>query len=424
MLVVEGIELSFDGQAALRGLDLRVGDGQIVALLGPSGCGKTSLLRIVAGLTVPDGGRVVLDGRDLAGVPTHQRGIGLMFQDYALFPHRNVADNVAFGLRMRGDGAPARRHRVAEVLALVGLAGFGDRAVGSLSGGEKQRVALARALAPSPALLMLDEPLGALDRTLRDRLVLELAELFAELSIGVVYVTHDQAEALALADQVVVMDAGRVVQQGTPEEVWSSPADPFVARFLGLSNVFGDVLIRPEAVRLVAPGEPGALDGVVEAAAFRGDHTQVWVVLDPGLRLEARSVGASRPAAGTPVGVVIDPSGVRSLGRPSADEGQQARGHEEAAEPTEEPAPGVHAPHHLVDRPPGQGHQGHQVERGVEPAVGDEPAQDHRAQEHPQGHVGELGDRDPTGLPVAEPPVEHPPSVTQPGEDAPDPDRA
>jgi thiamine transport system ATP-binding protein len=314
MLALEGIELSFDGQAALRGLDLTVGDGQIVALLGPSGCGKTSLLRIVAGLTVPDGGRVVLDGRDLAGVPTHQRGIGLMFQDYALFPHRNVADNVAFGLRMRGDGPSARRQRVAEVLALVGLGGFGDRAVGSLSGGEKQRVALARALAPSPALLMLDEPLGALDRTLRDRLVLELAELFAELSIGVVYVTHDQAEALALADQVVVMDAGRVVQQGTPEEVWASPADPFVARFLGLTNVFGDVLIRPEAVRLVERGVPGAVDGVVEAAAFRGDHTQVWVVLDSGIRLEARSVGASRPVAGTSVGVVIDPSGVRPLG--------------------------------------------------------------------------------------------------------------
>jgi len=343
MLVLEGFALAYDGQAALGGLDLTVGDGQIVALLGPSGCGKTSLLRIVAGLTRPDGGRVVLDGRDLAGVPTHQRGIGLMFQDYALFPHRNVADNVAFGLRMRGDGPSARRHRVAEVLALVGLAGFGDRAVGSLSGGEKQRVALARALAPSPALLMLDEPLGALDRTLRDRLVLELAELFAELSLAVMYVTHDQAEALALADQVVVMDGGRVVQQGTPEEVWSSPADPFVARFLGLSNVFearmdggradlgwtavaldgasveggaatGDVLIRPEAVCLVDRGAPGALDATVEAAAFRGDHTQVWVVLASGVRLEARLAGARRPVAGTRLWVAIDPSGVRPLG--------------------------------------------------------------------------------------------------------------
>ncbi len=342
MLSVEDVELAYDGEAALAGLSLEVGDGEIVALLGPSGCGKTSLLRVVAGLTPPDAGRVLLDGRDLAEVPTHQRGIGLMFQDYALFPHRDVAANVAFGLRMRGDRPAARQARVAEVLGLVGLSGFEDRAVGTLSGGERQRVALARALAPSPALLMLDEPLGALDRTLRDRLVLELSALFAELSLGVMYVTHDQAEALALADRVVVMDHGRVVQEGPPERVWAAPADAFVARFLGLTNLFPAVwrrgrldlgwttvdlddpvetggspalvLIRPEAIGLgVAPG-PAAVEGTVDAVAFRGDHTQVWLSLPSGERLEARRPGADRPAVGTTVGVVIDPSGVRPIG--------------------------------------------------------------------------------------------------------------
>ena len=218
------------------------------------------------------------------------------------------------------------------MLALVGLSGFGDRAVGTLSGGERQRVALARALAPSPALLMLDEPLGALDRTLRDRLVLELSELFAELSIGVIYVTHDQAEALALADRVVVMDRGRVVQEGPPEQVWAAPADPFVARFLGLSNVFAasgvgprrpgldgprprwrmgtegsstQVLIRPEAVGWSRPG-PDALEATVEAVAFRGDHTQVWLSLPSGhaWRPDARAPIARRWGR---VGVAIDP---------------------------------------------------------------------------------------------------------------------
>jgi thiamine transport system ATP-binding protein len=343
MLWVEKVSVSFDATAALDRFSLRVDDGEVVALLGPSGCGKTSLLRVVAGLTLPDDGRVVLDGRDLARVPIHQRGIGLMFQDYALFPHRDVAANVAFGLRMRGDTAADRRARVAEVLELVGLAGFDHRAVGTLSGGERQRVALARALAPAPALLMLDEPLGALDRTLRDRLVLELSELFAELAIGVVYVTHDQSEALALADRVVVMDHGREVQDGPPAQVWAAPGNAFVARFLGLANVFpavvvdgradlgwtvvdlGDVdqmsptsvevLIRPEAVQLAAASDGvGGVDGVVEAVAFRGDHTQIWVRLPTGERIEARRSGPERLVPGTAVRVTIDPSGVRRLG--------------------------------------------------------------------------------------------------------------
>ena len=340
MLSVEGVTVDYGGAVALDRGDLVVGDGEVVALLGPSGCGKTTLLRAIAGLEPTREGRIVLDGRDLTSVPTHLRGVGLMFQDYALFPHRDVARNVAFGLEMHGLPAAGREARVAEVLDLVGLAGFGTRAVTTLSGGERQRVALARALAPSPGLLMLDEPLGALDRTLRERLLLELSELFARLAIGVVYVTHDHTEALALADRVVVMDAGRIVQQGPPEQVWAEPASSFVARFLGLTNLFdvdGDdgrippwldgwsdgradalgahrtLLVRPEAVTLGPPAAPGSVTATVEAVAFRGDHTQVWMLMPDGARLEGHVVGRVRPAVGDEVGVQVDPSGVHQL---------------------------------------------------------------------------------------------------------------
>ncbi len=237
---------------------------------------------------------------------------------------------------MRRDSAPAREARVAEVLELVGLEGFGHRSVSTLSGGERQRVALARALAPSPAVLMLDEPLGALDRTLRERLVLELSELFARLAISVIYVTHDHTEALALADRVVVMDAGRVVQEGRPEQLWADPATPFVARFLGLTNLFeleperdgpppwlpsafeldgapATVLVRPEAVVIVPALAEGSVPASVDAVAFRGDHAQVWLGLADGTRLEARVTGPDRPEVGADVGVVVDPSGVRRL---------------------------------------------------------------------------------------------------------------
>ncbi len=337
MLSVKGLCVSFAGASALDGFDLDVGDDEVVALLGPSGCGKTTLLRVVAGLERPAAGTVVLDGRDLAPVAIHERGIGLMFQDYALFPHRDVGANVAFGLRMRGDSRPARDARVAEVLELVGLAGFDRRAVATLSGGERQRVALARALAPAPRLLMLDEPLGALDRTLRDRLVVELSELFASLAIGVIYVTHDQAEALALADRMVVMNEGRVAQQGDPEAVWRAPASPFVARFLGLTNVFdveidggrvdlggarvevggtvgapahrATILVRPESVHIASQG----VAATVDALAFRGDHTQVWLRLADGIRLEGRTTGVHPLTMGATVAIVIDPAGVHLM---------------------------------------------------------------------------------------------------------------
>ena len=268
MLRVESVTVRFDGEAVVDGASLDVATGEIVTVLGPSGSGKTTLLRVIAGLQQPDAGRVVLDGEDLAGVAPHRRGIGLVFQDHALFPHRDVFGNVSFGLRMRGDPPDAVAVRTAELLDLVGLAGFEQRSVGTLSGGEQQRVALARALAPEPRLLLLDEPLGSLDRRLRDRLLDDLARLFDELALTAVYVTHDQTEAFTLGDRVAVMRAGRVVQIATPDELWAQPLDDDVARFLGLANVVEGEVVRPEAVTVVRTSGEG--DGVVESVTRAG----------------------------------------------------------------------------------------------------------------------------------------------------------
>lgn len=237
MLQLDGVTVRFGQRVALDAVDLTVAEHETVCVLGPSGSGKSTLLRVVAGLQPASAGRVLLDGAEQSGVPVHRRGVGLMFQDHQLFPQRDVASNVAFGLRMRSVPRAEQADRVEELLKLVGLPGAGRRAVGALSGGEQQRVALARALAPRPKLLMLDEPLGQLDRSLRERLVVELRGLFGRLGTTVLAVTHDQGEAFALADRVVVMRDGRIAQAGTPLEVWQRPASEFVARFLGFDNV-------------------------------------------------------------------------------------------------------------------------------------------------------------------------------------------
>jgi thiamine transport system ATP-binding protein len=234
VLTVDGATVRFGEYAALDGVDLSVHDGEIVAVLGPSGSGKSTLLRAIAGLEPLAAGTIAWDGTDLAGTPPHKRRFGLMFQDYALFPHKDVAGNVGFGLRMQGHAQPDVERRVTEVLALVDLEGFEHRSVTTLSGGEQQRVALARALAPEPRLLMLDEPLGALDRTLRERLTVDLEQLLHRLGMTSIYVTHDHAEARAIGDQLVVMRAGRVEQIGTPDDVVAHPANEFVAEFVGL----------------------------------------------------------------------------------------------------------------------------------------------------------------------------------------------
>jgi thiamine transport system ATP-binding protein len=234
-----------------------------------------------------------------------------MFQDHALFPHRDVAGNIAFGLT--GPRA-ATRARVEELLTLVGLSGAGPRAVATLSGGEAQRVALARALAPAPRLLMLDEPLGQLDRSLRERLTIELRQLFVRLGTTVLAVTHDQQEAFALADRVIVMDAGRIVQIGTPQEVWERPASPFVAGFLGFRNVrqdtAGPYLIRPAGVRL---DPSGSLSGTVAAATFRGEHVDLLLDIDGEPPLEGRCAPSGVPPVGSAVRISVDPAEVVRL---------------------------------------------------------------------------------------------------------------
>jgi thiamine transport system ATP-binding protein len=311
MLRVEGVTVRYAGDAALVDASLDVSAGETVTVLGPSGSGKTTLLRVIAGLHVPDVGKVVVDGRDLAGVPPHRRGIGLVFQDHALFPHRDVAGNVGFGLRMRGDGAETIAKRTAELLDLVGLTGFARRSVGTLSGGEQQRVALARALAPEPRLLLLDEPLGSLDRRLRDRLLDDLARLFDELHLTAVYVTHDQTEAFALGDRVAVMRDGRVVQVASPDDLWARPLDADVARFLGIASVDGDEIVRPEAVT-VRPAAFGG-NGVVEAAVRAGPTVRLRVRLDDGRPIQALVVALDHPLPGDRIDVEIDPEGILRL---------------------------------------------------------------------------------------------------------------
>jgi thiamine transport system ATP-binding protein len=310
MLRADELSVRFDGKAALEGASLDVRGGEVVTILGPSGSGKTTLLRVVAGLQVPDAGRVVLDGADLARVPPHRRGIGLVFQDHALFPHRDVLGNVAFGLRMRGDSPQQVARRSSEVLALVGLTGFERRSVGSLSGGEQQRVALARALAPEPRVLLLDEPLGSLDRRLRDRLLDDLRTLFDGLDVTAIYVTHDRTEAFALGDRVAVMRTGRIVQVATPDELWAQPVDADTARFLGLGNVDADEAIRPEAVTV---RESANGNGIVESAARTGPTVELVVRLDDGRRLEAVVASLEHPAVGERVHVEVDPAGIVHL---------------------------------------------------------------------------------------------------------------
>ncbi len=237
MLEVYRLTSSFDQTRVLRGVDLRVRRGEIVSLLGPSGCGKTTLLRIIAGLEEAENGRLLVEGEDITAVPIHKRDFGLMFQEYALFPHMDVAHNIMFGLKMRGVPPAQRQKRMYEVLELVGLAGFESRDVAALSGGERQRVALARSLAPNPRLLMLDEPLGSLDAGLRRRLAVDLRRIIKKIGLTSVHVTHDQQEAFAVADRVAIMNEGRIEQYDTPMEIYSRPRTEFVARFLGFTNI-------------------------------------------------------------------------------------------------------------------------------------------------------------------------------------------
>ena len=246
MLSVENIYKDYDGKPLLKGINFEIHEGELVCLLGSSGSGKSTMLRIIAGLEEPESGRVFWNGEDYTQKPTHERGFGLMFQDYALFPHRTVAENIAFGLRMAGRPKPEIETRVQKALASIRMEEFADRAVTELSGGEQQRVALARALAPDPHLLMLDEPLGALDHNLRTELLKDLRKRLHDSQKPVIYVTHDQEEAFALADRLLLLHEGLLVQEGAPETVFNQPANTWVASFLGLGNLVPAKLVSSD----------------------------------------------------------------------------------------------------------------------------------------------------------------------------------
>ena len=308
-LSLESIDVTLGGAPIVDDVSLEIATGERLALLGPSGAGKSTLLRVVAGLERPTSGRVLMDGLDLTSVPAHRRGIGLVFQDAALFPHRTVAENVAFGPKVAGLPRAEQEARVVDALTLVGLSDTGDRDVSTLSGGEAQRIALARALAPHPRTLLLDEPLGALDGPLRLRLQDDLRALFERLALTVVHVTHDVGEAFALGDRVGVLREGRLAQVACPNELWSQPADEWVARFLGMRNVVrtGEraTVTRPEAVR-VRPG-----DGAVVLSTERdGPVVRVRVRRDDGTELEALGTGVRHPGPGDRIAIEVDADGV------------------------------------------------------------------------------------------------------------------
>jgi putative spermidine/putrescine transport system ATP-binding protein len=287
------------------GIDLDVADGELVAILGPSGAGKTTALTLVAGFEEPTSGAVVIGGRDVTRLPAHRRDVGVVFQSYALFPHLTVGENVAFPLRSRGVPRAQRRERVAQALATVGLPGTEERAPGTLSGGQQQRVALARAIVFEPRILLLDEPLAALDRRLRDRMQVELRALHRELGVTLLLVTHDQEEALTLSDRLVVLHDGEIAQQGPPAEVYRRPASRFVAEFLGASNLLardgGVLLVRPEDVRLhaaeAAPADGACLPARVLDTVFLGSRVLCHLRLEGRGDADGALLLAERPAS-------------------------------------------------------------------------------------------------------------------------------
>ncbi|MFM6981916.1 MAG: ABC transporter ATP-binding protein [Microbacteriaceae bacterium] len=298
-----GLTKSFGSVTAVDGVDLEVGEGEFFSMLGPSGSGKTTVLRMIAGFEQPTSGTVELFGKDVTASAPFDRDVNTVFQDYALFPHMSVLENVAYGLRVRGINLAERTKQAADALDMVRLGGYGDRKPSQLSGGQRQRVALARAIVVQPKVLLLDEPLGALDLKLREQMQVELKEIQRKLGITFIFVTHDQEEALTLSDRIAVFNDGKIVQLGTAEDVYRNPTSEFVANFVGTSNVFtaeqatallgrpGACSIRPEKIMLTAPGKAPrgsiALNGVVAETIFLGASTRIVVDLEHGKRISA-----------------------------------------------------------------------------------------------------------------------------------------
>jgi putative spermidine/putrescine transport system ATP-binding protein len=328
-----------DGTRALEPAMLDIACGETLVLLGPSGCGKTTMLRIIAGLETPDeGGRVLFDGNDMTNVPIEKRNVGMVFQSYALFPNMSVADNIGYGLKIRSVPKQERDARVAELVALTNITGLENRRIDQLSGGQRQRVALARAVAIRPGILLLDEPLTALDAALRERLRSELNRLLRALGITAIYVTHDQSEAMELGDRIVVMSKGRIAQVGTPRDIYFTPCNRFVAEFIGAANIIESpvenghlvlpggrqpvtgqtdlaavvAMVRPESIRVVEAGA-AVLSGTIDSVAFNGEKQRLVVsgAADKPLTVDAPNTLQVKP--GERVGLSISPEAVRLL---------------------------------------------------------------------------------------------------------------
>ncbi len=302
---LKNVSKEFDGQVVLNNISMTIKKNEFVTLLGPSGCGKTTTLRIIGGFEYPTEGTVLFDGEDITGVPPYKRKVNTVFQKYALFPHLNVYDNIAFGLKIAKISSSEIKKRVNQMLELVNLGSYAKRSVDSLSGGQQQRIAIARALVNKPKVLLLDEPLGALDLKLRKSMQLELKTMQQEVGITFLYVTHDQEEALTMSDRIVVMHDGDILQVGTPKEIYDEPVNAFVANFIGDSNIYRgimlkdelvnfagadfqcvdkgfanneavDVVVRPEDIKLVEPGK-GQINGIVKSALFKGVHYEMII---------------------------------------------------------------------------------------------------------------------------------------------------
>ncbi len=329
IISLRDIAVSYDGEQVLNGFNLDIRDGEFVTLLGPSGCGKTTVLRTIGGFITPDAGEVFFNGKNITSLPPHKRAVNTIFQKYALFPHLNVYDNIAFGMRLKKKNEKEVKKTVHEMLGMVNLTGYSHRGVGQLSGGQQQRVAIARALANEPKVLLLDEPLGALDLKLRKDMQVELKKIQQQTGITFVFVTHDQEEALSMSDTVVVMDGGVIQQIGTPTDIYNEPINAFVADFIGESNIldgvmledyrvrfagrefqcldggFGknapvDVVIRPEDIDVTAPG-PASITGEVTAVTFKGVHYEIivdvagfkWMIQSTDCRQVGERIGMS-----------------------------------------------------------------------------------------------------------------------------------